>query len=121
MIQTPPKTLLAYVLSMTLLWVFAACILSCEKQCGERATKESSDSSAKLQAAPNCEDCPLNSFPKAIAHRLGFNLDLQAQALVPYSIPANQSMAITDLGFVTANFSQLALDPPIKRLPSLRI
>jgi hypothetical protein len=122
MTQTPLKIFLGYVISMTLLWVFAACILSCEKQCRESVAKEAPDSSTELQPAPNCEDCPLNSFPKAaISQRLGFSLDPQAQALAPNSISSDHVVTITKASFLAANVSRLGLDPPLKRLPSLRI
>jgi hypothetical protein len=81
---------------------------------------EAPNSSAELQIAPHCEDCPLNSFPKAaITQRSGFIPDPQVQALGPDSI--SSAHVLPSLSCRSADVSRLGLPPPLKRLPSLRI
>lgn len=105
---------------MALLWVSAACVLGCEELSKERAAKEVTVSTAQVQSAATCEDCPLNSFPKAAgAQRSTLQCDAQAQVVIPNS---------SSLSLIGPKFSLFApsvldppIDPPLKRLPSLRI
>jgi hypothetical protein len=118
--KMPVRTLLGPVLAMALLWVSAACVLSCEELSKERAAKDVSVSSAELQPAKICEDCPLNSFPQAAgSHRLRLQFDAQVQVVVPNS--TSLSLIRPELSLLAASVLNPTVNPPLKRLPSLRI
>jgi hypothetical protein len=102
---------------MALLWASAACVLGCEGLTKERTAKEVTVLSAQVQSAATCEDCPLNSFPKAVgAQRLTLHCDAQVQLV---------NSSSSSLGLVireASSFAPSVLEPtPLKRLPSLRI
>lgn len=120
MMKTPVPALLGPVLAVALLWVSAACVLGCEDLSKEGVAKEVSLSSAELQPAGTCEDCPFNSFPKAAgSHRARLQFDAQVHAVILNSM----SLSLVRpklLFFVPAGLGP-TVDPPLKRLPSLRI
>ena len=105
---------------MTLLSVSAACVLSCEELSKERAAKEVTASSVALQPVNACDDCPFNSFPKATrSQRLTVQTDAQVQAVIPNS--TSGSLTIFEVSLFAPSVLQPPIDPPLKRLPSLRI
>lgn len=118
--KNPVRMLLGPILAMALLWVSPACVLGCEELSKESAAKEATVSTAQVQPAKTCEDCPLNSFPKAAgSQRLTFQSDAQLQ-----SVNADSS-SLSLINHEDSSFERLVLeptmDPPLKRLPSLRI
>jgi hypothetical protein len=119
MMKTRVRTLLGPMLAIALLWVSAACVLGCEKLSKERAAKELSVSSAEIQPANTCEDCPLNSFPKAAgSQRLALQSDAQVQVVIPNS---SSLSLIPKFSLFAPSVLDPPIDPPLKRLPSLRI
>jgi hypothetical protein len=116
----PVRTLLGSMLALALLSVSAACVLGCEEASKERVSKEVSVSSAELQPAGSCEDCPINSFPKAAGpHRSRLQLDAQVQVVIPLLTPF--SFIKPRLSLFAPSILGPTVDPPFKRLPSLRI
>jgi hypothetical protein len=121
MIQHSLKTVLAFTVATSLLFTFVGCVLSCEELCKERATKRVTVSSAELQHAQTNEECPLNSFPKAVtSQRLYIDSDCHVQ-LVQNSISSDYGVRIPTLSFFAPDVLRSALGPPFKRLRSLRI
>lgn len=105
---------------MALLWVSAACVLGCEELSKESVAKEVSVSSAELQPAKSCEDCPVNSFPKAAgSHRLRLQFDAQVQVVILNS--TSLSLVRPKLSVFVPSVLEPTVDPPLKRLTTLRI
>ena len=120
MMKNPVRTLLGPMLSMALLSVFASCVFGCEELTKERAGKEVTVSFAELQPAKACDDCPFNSFPKAMrSQRLTVQTDAQVQDVIPSSMSLSFMVAGTSL--FAPSVSPPTKAPPLKRLPSLRI
>jgi hypothetical protein len=118
MMKISSRALLGSMLVMALLWVSAACVLGCEELSNERVAKEVSVSSAEIQPASTCEDCPFNLFPKASrSQRLTLILDAQAPVEDPNSLISSSISSVSLLPLVL----DPTVDPPLKRLPSLRI
>jgi len=117
------KRLTAVLLPVSFLWAFAACVSICGREGAEdhdRTPLSPSTEMTVLKAAPDCADCPVPSFMKATGpERAAFKLDLQVPSVAP---PLMAS--VDDLTGGTAfdlHLQPSFADPPLTRLPILRI
>ena len=121
MIYIWSKRFLSIVLPITLLCVFGTCVLVCENVHKEEIPYETQLSTAGLQADRGCEDCPLNSFPRAALSQRRCHLDSQAQVSAPNLVCSSESLSTSEVCLLPSDLLRPAVDPPLKRLPSLRI
>jgi hypothetical protein len=66
----PHKEFLAKLLPLSLLWVFVACVSLCARESTHIPTQRVialSGDVNMIKDVPDCDGCPLNSFPKATA------------------------------------------------------
>jgi hypothetical protein len=117
----PLKRLVAVALPVTFLWLFAACVSTCARESAEHHNQPAISSSIEISDTSDWEGCLLTSFPKATApERATFIPDLQGQPAVPAMTPSADSLAEGvkfDLRRLHVSFKE----PPLERLPSLRI
>jgi hypothetical protein len=117
----PLKRLIAALLPVAFLWLFAACVSSCARESAERQEHPIVSSAVDSQDAPDCKGCLLATFPQATApERAQFKLHLQAPAFVPpllLSLYPLTDVVIFNQGHLRPSFA----DPPLARLPILRI
>ena len=118
--QNKLRTSVGVILSIALLWVAAACVLSCEELSKERDHMKVTSLTAQFERAKPGADCPFNLFPKAVrSQRLIFQPDAQAHVVVP-TLVSLRLIASQRLSF-SPDLLREIVDPPRKRLPSLRI
>jgi hypothetical protein len=114
----------AALLPVSLLWVFAACVLICgwESSAAQgRAGFASTVEVNELRNASGGEDCPEASFLKATTpERATFRPDLQAVSDLPASILSVTSAADA-FTFVPLYRRRLNPVPPLELLSALRI
>jgi hypothetical protein len=117
----PLKRLVAVALPVTFLWLFAACVSTCARESVEHHNQPAASSSIEISDAPDGEGCLLTSFPKATApERATFIPDLQASSAVLAITPSVDSL--TDrVTFDPRRLRASFKEPPLERLPSLRI
>ena len=121
---TQLKRVVAALLPVSILWVFAACILICGWERAEARRPSDVASTVEVTETANatqCEGCPDASLLKATSPaRPTSRPDLEAASSVPASILA----AATSPDAFTSAFShshRFRPDPPLNLLPTLRI
>ena len=120
----PLKRLTAVLLPVTFLWLCAACAFICGKETAVAAGRSLSGPSAELgemQGAPQCEGCPLASFPKVTTpdSRAAFDAGSQSAAAgLPPSLQVH-TPAVASLVRPRAQAPPAA--SPLQFLPALRI
>lgn len=118
------KRLMAAALPVSFLWLFAACILICEREVGDthgRPVVSSPAETVEVGESPDCGECPVTSLPEATApERTAFKLDWQSSSGVVPSIPSLTLPAGGIPSFPPDRHPPPA-DPPLDRLPALRI
>jgi len=115
------KKLLAALLSVTLIWVFVACVSICTRESREGHLKSLAVSPNELADASDCKGCPVTAFPKArVPERLAQDADTQTPAAVR-SLILSVDPSAGSVSPVTRERQRLYADPPRKRLTALRI
>lgn len=118
------KRMVAALLPVSLLWVFAACVSACGWEIA--ASDGRPDFAAgvevtQVREAAGCDDCPDASLLKATTpERATFKPDLQVVSSVPALILPNAPLADAVI-FARPRRQQFPPDPPLKLLPALRI
>ena len=114
------KRLMAALLPISLIWMFVACVSICTRESSGGHSNNQISAPMEIKAASDCEGCPLTSFPTArITGRTIHGSDLQMTVAVPSLILSVSSLA--DGAFVSRQRQRASADPPLKRLPALRI
>ena len=117
----PVKKLMATVLPISFIWLFVACVSICARESMEGHSNNQVSSPIEIKDASDCKGCPLTSFPKArIPERTIHGSDLQTTVPNPPLILSVDSSA-DDAAFVLRSRHRSSVDPPLKRLPALRI
>ena len=117
MTHFPIKKIIAAFLPVCFLWLFAACVLSCSDDGAE--TQQYYSVSVETPDATASDSCPIADAPDAtIPERAIF--DLQILPVVRYlTFPAESSSFV--VARITRRGKPPFTDPPLKRLPVLRI
>jgi hypothetical protein len=121
----PYKRFLAIILSLSLLWVFVACICLCGRESSHVRTRDGIRVSVDvkmIEDVPECDECPLNSFPKATSAE-------QAKPLINSEEALSTAMPPMPPGFCSRPdvvsdlpHGQLcSLSPPLELLSARRI
>jgi hypothetical protein len=115
------KRLIATLLPLSLLWVSAACVSFCARESAERHSYDQPTTTIVMKGESDCKGCPLNSFPKSsITRRSLHRSDLQPPpALHALMLSVDSWGDEGAVGLLPSRRS--AADPPLKRLPALRI
>ncbi|HEX8352096.1 MAG TPA: hypothetical protein VF611_04330 [Pyrinomonadaceae bacterium] len=118
------KRVVAALLPVSLLWVFAACVSICGWEGAEaqgRPDFAPTVEATEMRDAPDCEDCPDASFLKAATpERATLKVTLQAAADISASTVSGQAFA--DGIILISPYRQFSFaDPPLRLLPALRI
>lgn len=115
---------MAAALPINFIWLFAACALICELECIEtqdRAAVSSSAMSVEGDDSPGCKGCPVDAFPQGTApERSAHRLHSPALTAVSLSFPP----ALCQAGIALSGLLRPrppSADPPLDRLPALRI
>jgi len=115
------KRLMAALLPMSFMWLFVACVSICARESTEGHSKNQFSAPMEIKDASDCKGCPLTSFPKAtIPERTIHGSDLQTPAVPPSLILSVASLA-DGVTLVSRQRQRSSADPPLKRLPELRI
>jgi hypothetical protein len=122
MSRFPLKRLIAAVLPVTFLWLFAACISTCARESAEHHNQPMVSSSIEISDTSDGEGCLITSFPKATAapERATFIPDLQPPSAVA-AITSSTDSLIDGVKFDPRRLHVPFKEPPLERLPSLRI
>jgi hypothetical protein len=121
MTRFPLKRLMAVLLPISLTWLFVACVSICAREGAERHCNNPVSSPKEIRDASDCRGCPLTSFPKAtIPERTIHGSDLQTPVVLQSLILSVDSLA-DGVAFVLRQRHRSSADPPLKRLPALRI
>jgi hypothetical protein len=122
----PHKSLLATFLSLSLLWVFVACVCLCARERSHISTQRvipSSVAPSMIEGPPDdCSGCPLNSFPKATSPeraKLIINLEQAVATLGP--LIASVFYSNPDILSGWRHGQLYTASPPLRLLPALRI
>jgi len=120
----PLKRLIAAALPVSFLWLFAACALFCGREVvGTRGRPVVSSlvESVAVKGTPACEECPVTALPMATAtERETLKSKQQTPPATLSSIPP--VTYLTGAGpSVRPDRRPSAPDPPLARLPALRI
>jgi hypothetical protein len=119
------KRLMAMLLPISFLWLFVACVTICGREGTQETHEPSIISSAceitEITETPDCQDCPLTSFPRATApERVTFKLYLQT-AFFARSSFTSVGAPFDGTTFFYRPHKPSFTDPPFNRLPALRI
>lgn len=118
MTHFPLKKIVAAILPFCFLWLFAACVLSCGDE-GAEIHQHYSALSETADAADS-DSCPIVNAPAAtVSERAAFGFQISPVVLHP-------TFPVAVLSFVAAKISRRDgkppfREPPLKRLPVLRI
>jgi hypothetical protein len=118
----PLKRLIAAALPITFLWLFAACVSTCAGDSAEHHNPTAVSSSIEISDTSEGEECLITSFPKATAatERATFIPDLKALSAVYANVPSVGSLTV-GCTFDPRRLHASLKEPPLERLPSLRI
>lgn len=118
------KRTVAVLLPMSILWVFAACVLICGWEHaaahGETALTPA-DQVTETADSPDSEGCPDAAFLKAATTA---RMNLRPASHVVSGLPASTFDAVSradDAPSVSPYRRRLPTDPPLRLLPTLRI
>jgi len=115
------KKLMAALLPMSFIWLFVACVSICVRESTEAHGHNSVAPPMEMRDASDCKGCPLTPIPKAIIpDRTIHGSDLQTPVLIPCFLLPIDSLA-DGVAFVFGQHRPSPLNPPLKRLPELRI
>jgi hypothetical protein len=121
MSRFPLKGLVAAFLPISFLWLFVACVSTCTRESAEKQNRPIVSSSIETEDAPDCEGCLLTTFPQTTApERVTFKLNLQASFAILTVTPSVNS-STDEITFQHRHFQSSSIEPPLKRLPTLRI
>jgi len=119
MTRFPLKRLIAALLPISFLWLFVACISHCLWESAETHECHAALSSFEMEDAPDADACPIAAAPKATIPERKV-LDLQTTHVVQHPVyPARPSLPIVASSPWPDEPS--LPDPPLDRLPTLRI
>ena len=110
---------MAALLPISFLWLFVACILICGSEIAEHHAADTISLSMVMTDTPACAGCPVSSIPKATVQESA-RFDLLAPLVLSHSILAVSSLA-DSVAFPSHYHQSSFADPPLKRLPLLRI
>jgi hypothetical protein len=120
----PLQRLLAVALPVSFLWLFAACVLICEREVADthdRPIVSSPGEAVEAEGTTDCGECPVNSLPEATApERTALKFNLQTPSGVPPSLHPTTSLT-GGLPPGPPERRPPSADPPLARLPALRI
>ncbi len=121
MARFPVKRLIAALLPISFLWLFAACVSICVRESAEKHECASVIFSTEMKDASCCEGCPVSSLPQAaIPQRSTLVSDFQAPPAVTPLILAIDPL--TDgIAFASRRGQLFSASPPLKDLFALRI
>jgi hypothetical protein len=108
-------------LPISLIWVFVACASICARESTDEHPNVRLTSPIEIKETSDCRGCPLTAFPKAtIPERAIHGSDLQTQVLLQSLLVPVYSAAD---GFAQGLRlrQRSSADPPLTRLPVLRI
>jgi len=111
---------MAVLLPMSIVWVFVACVCICASESAEENAKTQVCAPLEIRDISDCEGCPLTSLPKATIPERTIHSDLYAPILVQCPMISVYSFA-DGVGPVLRQRQHSAADPPLFRLPALRI
>lgn len=115
----------AVLLSVSFVWVFAACVLICgwesAAECGEPHHASTAGVNEPADT-PACEGCPDAAFLKATTGgRVTFAPESQAVSALPASFVSVTSSAAAAVTFIPPGGEQFLPTPSLSLLPPLRI
>lgn len=117
--RSPFKRLIAAFLPMSLVWVFVACASICARESTDEHSNDRLTAPIEIKDASDCRGCPLTAFPKAtIPERAIHSSDLQTQVLLQSLVLYS---AANDFADGLRQRQRFSADPPLTRLPVLRI
>jgi hypothetical protein len=118
MMRFPLKKSLAMLLPICFLWLFVACVSHCSMESAERLYA-CAHLSIEMTDEPDSETCLIVDAPKAVIPERAA-LNLQTPYAIQYSIFPAKSSTNTITFSIRLNEPAFA-DPPLERLPDLRI
>ena len=119
------KRILATFLPLSLLWTFVACVSLCERESSQTPSQPATTLLVEINTIkdmPDCDGCPLNSFPKAISPeqvKPVINLEA-APSSSPSAIPS-VFYSSPDIRNESTHGPLCAASPPLDLLSTLRI
>jgi hypothetical protein len=120
----PLKRLMAATLPVSFLWLFAACVLICEREVADthdRPVISSLFEAVEVKGTQDCGECPVTSLPEATApERTALKINLQTPSDVLPSTPPTTSLT-GGVPSVLHDRLPPSADPPLDRLPALRL
>jgi hypothetical protein len=117
----PLKRSIATLLPVSVLWMFVACVSMCARESGEKQVGNPGSLSTEVKDASDCDGCPLTRFPKAtIPERTISGFDRPPLVVIP-SLSLSIDSAVDEVAFASRERQRSFADPPLKRLPALRI
>jgi hypothetical protein len=117
----PLKRLIAALLPISFMWLFVACVSMCARESTERLVNNQVSSPIEIRDASDCKGCPLTSFPKArIRERTIHGSDLKTPVVLP-SLIFSVNVLGAGVAVVSRQRQGSSTDPPLERLPALRI
>jgi hypothetical protein len=124
MMRFPLNSLMAAALPISFLWLFAACVLICERKGADthgRPVISSLVEAVDVKGAPDCGECPVTPFPTATApERAALKFNSPAPPAAPTSILTATSPP-GGVHSVLPYFYPPSAAPPLDRLFALRI
>lgn len=120
--RLPLKRLIALLLPVATLWLWAACAAICGQEAAEHTLRRSSPELLEVKDASECEGCPFASFPEATAPDTRAALDVSSQTPPPAPPPAPATAPALDYSaFAQASRPPPPAVPPLHLLSVLRI